>query len=700
MSPVSLRPLDGGAEIVISNPPVNALSQAVRIGLDATLRQAFADPAVEFVVLRCDGRTFVAGADIAEFDGPLLPPDLNDINGLIESAAKPVVAALHGTVLGGGLELALSCHGRIAAAGTRLGLPEVHLGLLPGAGGTRRLPRAAGLAAALDMILSGNPIDAAKAQSLGVIEAVADNPPAAAAALAKSLVGKPLDDRRLGTRPVDPSGTADALAAARARIAKEWPWSGARLAALESVEQGLSGPLDTALAQERALFERCRTADEGQALIHQFFAERAAVKPPVPDGTPGREVNRVGIVGAGTMGRGIAMVFAAAGLPTRVFEQDAAARDRARAAVDGHFQSQADRGRISAEAAERARAAVVMADDLAALGDCDLIVEAAFEQVAVKREVFAALDRIAKPGAVLATNTSSIDVAAIAAATTRPGDVLGMHFFSPAQVMRLLEIVRTPLTEPSAVRAAADIARRTGKTGIVVGNCFGFVANRMIFEYLRQAEFLVEEGAAPEQVDRAIVEFGLPMGPFAMCDMAGNDVGWMLRKDRAHLQPTDKRATRIADLICERGWFGQKSGQGWFRYEAGNRKPLPNPEIEPLLVAERRRLGLTPRPIGDDEIVDRCIGALVNEAAHILDEGLAARPGDIDVIYVQGFGFPRWRGGPLHWADRRGIGKLHDRLKGWFEAGDRWLEPAPLLGRMAAAGIGFGELEKKGWLKK
>ncbi|MBL8698029.1 MAG: enoyl-CoA hydratase/isomerase family protein [Alphaproteobacteria bacterium] len=702
--PVSLTVRGGCAHVVVDNPPVNALSRDVRAGIETAMRAALADRSADCIVIRAAGRTFVAGGDIGEFDGPLLPPDMNDVVALVETSDKPVVAALHGTVLGGGLELALGCHARVAASETRLGLPEVTLGLIPGAGGTRRLPRAIGLRKALDMIVEGAPIRAGEARTLGLVDEIVDGDlPAAAETLARSLVGTDLAPRRLGSAARATAGEdVDAiLAAARARVAQSWPWSTARRAAIESVAQGVDNELDAALARERALFEQCRAGGESKALIHMFFAERDAVRVPAwAAAANAMPIARVGVVGGGTMGRGIAIVFAAAGIPTLLHDSNPAARAAARVGIDAHFKSQAERGRLAPEAAQAAAAAATIVDSLDAFAPVDLVVEAAFEQMAVKLEVFRQLDRVTRPDAVLATNTSTLDVEAIARATGRPDNVLGMHFFSPAPVMRLLEIVRTPLTGASALRSVVDLSRRIGKTGIVVGNAFGFVANRMIFEYQRQGEFLVEEGASPEQVDRVLVEFGMPMGPFAMADMAGLDVAWFLRKEIPQMRPAGRRYSALADHICERGWFGQKTGRGWFRYEAGGRKPLPHPEVDALVDAERRRLGLSPRTVADEEIRERCLFALVNEAARLLDEGLAARPGDIDVIYAQGFGFPRWRGGPLHWADAIGVAHVHRRVEAYHDAGDPWLQPAPLLARMAAEGVKFSELERKAWIRR
>jgi 3-hydroxyacyl-CoA dehydrogenase len=433
--------------------------------------------------------------------------------------------------------------------------------------------------------------------------------------------------------------------------------------------------------------------------MHMFFAERAATR--LPDaGAAGDEprIATVGVVGAGTMGRGIALAISGTGVPVLVFESDAERRDAARAAVAEHFSGQATRGRMTVEAAQAATSRIRFVETIADLGPADLVIEAAFESLPVKLEIFAALDAVVRPAAILATNTSTLDVEAIAGATRRPDRVLGLHFFSPAHVMRLLEIVRARTTGASPLRAAADFARRIGKTGVIVGNAFGFVANRMIFEYQRQGEFLVEEGATPAAVDRALVAFGMPMGPFAMADMAGLDVAWWLRKEVPAMRRADRRQSRLADLLCERGWFGQKTGQGWFRYEPGDRKAKPSPDTDAVVAAERSRIGMPQREIAEQEILDRCLFALVNEAARILEAGLAARPGDIDVIYVHGFGFPRWRGGPLHWADDVGVGHIHDVLRAWSARGEAWLEPAPLLARMAREGVAFAQLERKGWI--
>jgi 3-hydroxyacyl-CoA dehydrogenase len=689
--------------VIISNPPVNALSRSVREGLAACVAAAIADPDIDLVAIRGDGNNFVAGGDIAEFGAPLLPPDMNDVLSAIEASEKPIVACIHGNALGGGLELALACHFRIATLDARLGLPEVTLGLIPGAGGTRRLPRAIGPRAALQMILDGAPIGAARAHDIGLIDAIAtEGSEIACDRLAATFRTTALAGRRLGVRALTDAQREEAEAAiaeARQSVRDRWPWSGARRAAIDVVARGYDGSLADALIQERAAFDACRVSGEGRALMHMFFAERAATR--LPDGgvtSGGIVIATVGVVGAGTMGRGIALAVAGAGLQVSVFESDAARRDAARAAVAEHFEAQETRGRMTAEAAQAAISRVCFVDSIAGLGAADLVIEAVFESLRVKQEIFAALDSVVGPGAILATNTSTLDVDAIARVTRRPDRVLGLHFFSPAHVMRLLEIVRAPATGAAQLRSAAAFARRIGKTGVIVGNAFGFVANRMIFEYQRQGEFLVEEGATPAEVDRALVAFGMPMGPFAMADMAGLDVAWWLRKEVPSMRRADRRQSMLADLLCERGWFGQKTGQGWFRYEPGARKAMPSPDTDALVAAERLRIGMRQREIADQEILDRCLYALVNEAARILAAGLAARPGDIDVIYVHGFGFPRWRGGPLHWADEVGVGHIHDVLCGWAERGETWLEPAPLLTRMAREGVAFAQLERKGWI--
>jgi 3-hydroxyacyl-CoA dehydrogenase len=691
------------AWVTIANPPVNALSQAVRAGLAACVEAAIADPDVSLVAIRGDGRNFVAGGDISEFDAPLQPPDMNDVLATIEGSEKPVVACMHGNALGGGLELALACHFRIATPDTRLGLPEVTLGLIPGAGGTRRLPRVVGAEAALRMILDAAPIAAAKAFDIGLIDAVAvDGHEPVCERLAATIAKTTLAERRVGTRAlteVQQAQVAAAIAQARQSVRERWPWSGARRAAIDAVERGLDGSLADALVQERANFDACRVSGEGRALMHMFFAERAATR--LPDGdatTQGLSIGTVGVVGAGTMGRGIALAIAGAGVPVQVFESDTGRRDAARVAIADHFKGQTERGRMNPDAAQAVMSRIVFVDTIAGLASSDLVIEAAFESLPVKLEIFAALDAVVGPDTILATNTSTLDVDAIARATCRPDRVLGLHFFSPANVMRLLEIIRAPGTGAATLRAAAEFARRISKTGVIVGNAFGFVANRMIFEYQRQGEFLVEEGATPDAVDRALVGFGMPMGPFAMADMAGLDVAWWLRKEVPAMRRADRRQSRLADLLCERGWFGQKTGQGWFRYEPGGRKALPSPETDAVVAAERIRIGIKPRAIAEQEILDRCLFALVNEAARILEAGLAARPGDIDVIYVHGFGFPRWRGGPLKWADDVGVGHVHDVLRDWAAHGEAWLEPAPLLARMAREGVGFAQLERKGWI--
>ncbi|MBP2299389.1 3-hydroxyacyl-CoA dehydrogenase NAD-binding domain-containing protein [Azospirillum picis] len=682
--------------ITVDHPPVNAVSQGVRGGLVAALDEGLADLAAEALLLVCAGRTFMAGADIREFGKAPAPPTLPEVVAWLDAAGKPVTAAIHGTALGGGLEIALACHFRVALPGARLGLPEVKLGLLPGAGGTQRLPRLVGPEKALDMILSGDPVGAEEALAIGLVDAVedADTPLEAGLRAAERL----LDRRRLAGRdvlvPVSArsgriTGTDPALfARRRAELAAKTPHLFSPHRIVDAVEAAVTLPFADGTARERALFLECMASPQRAGLIHAFFAEREVAKVPgLPTEAPLRTIGRTAVVGAGTMGTGIAMCFANAGLPVLLQDSSTDALARATATIRRNYETTARKGRLTMEQVEGRMALIRPTPSLDDVAGADLVVEAAFESMDVKRAVFRSLDAICKPGAILATNTSTLDIDAIAQATTRPDDVLGLHFFSPAQVMRLLEVVRGAGTSDTVLATAMALARKIGKVGVAVGNCHGFVGNRILHQRGCEAMALVGEGASPQQVDRVLTEFGFPLGHFAMTDLAGLDVGWRIRQERRKAGDPEAEAPDWLDVLAERGRHGQKTGAGVYRYEAGSRVPLPDPEVDSVIAEDRRRRGITPRIVADEDVRERCLYVMVNEAAKILDEGVAARPVDIDAIWLHGYGFPSWRGGLLFWAGQEGLRRIaaaverHARRTG----SPRW-QPSPRLLRWAEAG--------------
>ena len=679
--------------ILINNPPVNALSQGIRAGLIEAVDALNTDATLEAGVLLCAGRTFIAGADISEFGKPPQPPHLPDVVNHIEASAKLLVAAIHGTALGGGFEVALGCHYRCALADARIGLPEVKLGILPGAGGTQRTPRLAGVERALDLILSGEPIGAAQAHEWRLIdEVMGGDLENGALGYANRLLAQRARLRRVRDLPIPHSDIARiAIESARARVSKQARGQMAPERAIQAVEAALTLPFDQGLKLERQLFEECRQSNQSAALRHLFFAEREAARVPgLPANTEPRPVATVGVVGAGTMGAGIALSCLNAGLAVTLIEQNAGALEKGRAQVASLLEASVQKGRLTAEERERRLARLKSALALEPLADADLIIEAVFESMAVKREVFGRLARIARPGAILATNTSTLDVDAIATATGRPQDVVGLHFFSPANVMRLIEIVRARDTEAAVLATGLAFARRLGKVGVVVGNAFGFVGNRMLYAYGRENQLLMLEGAEPQQVDRALHEFGMAMGPNAVGDLAGLDIGYKARRELA-THPTDPRWFRVSDALVEQGRLGQKSGRGFYRYESGSRTPVPDPEIIAIIRAEAARLGVAQRRITDEEIVERCVLALVNEGARILGEGLALRSSDIDVIWALGYGFPRHRGGPMFYADSQGLSAVRESIRGLADKhGTEYWQVAPLLEQLANAGGSFG----------
>lgn len=684
---------DAVAIVTVDSPPVNALSAAVRKGILEGVQSASADPQVQAIVIACAGRTFIAGADITEFGKPPQSPSLHDVIAGIENSPKPVIAAIHGTALGGGLELALGAHFRVATKDAKLGLPEVKLGLLPGAGGTQRLPRAVGPELAVKMIVTGEFIGASDALKNGLIEEIIDGAPAVGGeAFARKVLAekRPLrklrdDDSKLAAAKADKSIFTNAAAAANKRNrGLEAP-----LAAAEAVSHSLDMPFDDALKAERDLFVKLMNGDQSKAQRYAFFAEREAAKVAgVPEGTKGRKVEQVAIIGAGTMGGGIAMSFVNAGIPVTLIETGDEQLKRGLGIMQKNYEATAARGGIPADAPAKRMGLIKGVVGIENVKDADLIIEAVFETMAIKKEVFGKLDQFAKPGAVLATNTSYLDINAIAAMTKRPQDVLGMHFFSPANVMKLCEIVRGEKTAPDALMTAVSIAKRIAKVPVVVGVCDGFVGNRMLAARGKQAEKFLFEGALPQQVDAVLTKFGMPMGPFAMGDLAGLDIGWRSRQDRGI-------KSEIADAICEAGRFGQKTGKGYYKYEAGSRAPLPDPEIEKLIEETTAKLGLKRRQLSDDEILERLMYPMINEGARILEEKIAARPSDIDVVWLYGYGWPIYRGGPMFYADQVGLKKIAERLSFYAkETNDPTLEPTPLLKKLADEGKTFASLAK------
>jgi 3-hydroxyacyl-CoA dehydrogenase len=682
---VRILPHGNVAVIEIDNPPVNATSQAVRSGLVSALAAVAADPAIAAIVIAAAGRTFVAGADIKEQGRPPQPPFLPDVCNAIEASQKPVVAAIHGTALGGGFELTLAAHARIAAADARVGLPEVNLGIIPGAGGTQRVPRLAGVPAAIDLVTSGKPLLAKQALALGLIDRVVDSDlRTAAIAFASELIGKPL--RRTGALVVP----------AFDRAAVE-----AQVAAIESKARGQHSPgqaaravlfsadydIDEGLKRERAVYSDLVKSDQAAALRHIFFAERAATKVPGLENVAPRPVTTIGIAGAGTMGSGIAVACLDAGYQVIVVEQNEAAAEAGRTRIGGLYDRAIKSKRMSdADKAER-MGRLDVAADRAAFAPADLVIEAVFDDLAVKQELFKSLDGIVRADAILATNTSYLDPNDIALATARPDRVVGMHFFSPAHVMRLLEVVHAARTAPDVLASALAVGKKLRKLSIVSGVCEGFIGNRIYSAYRKQAEYMLEDGALPQDVDGAVEAYGLPMGPFAVNDLSGLDIAWARRKRLALTRDPRERYVTVADTLCEMGRLGQKTGAGWYRYVEGKR--TADPEVTALIEAASRAKGVTRRQIPAAEIQSRLVAAMVNEGAKILAEGIALRASDIDLVLVNGYGYPAWRGGPMFEADRIGLGAILAEVERMKARDGLGWEPAPLLVELAKAGKGF-----------
>ena len=688
-----------GSILVLSlnNPPVNGLGLALRTGISEALDQAEADDAVTAVVIKGAGRMFSAGADITEFGTPrsLADPNLPSVCLRIENSKKPVVAAIHGVAAGGGLETALSCHYRVASAKTRLGLPEVTLGIIPGAGGTQRLPRLTGVEAALKLITSGELAPAAKAEKLGYVDEVVEGDPLEAALgaaerlAASGTLRRTMEiDEKIAEARANP-GVFDEFAKSIAKKARGFD---APFACIDAVKAAATLPGPEGLAKEREIFKGLVGSNQAASKRHAFFAEREVAKiPDVPKDTPVMEIATAGVIGCGTMGGGITMNFANAGIPVTVVENDTSALDRGLETIAKNYQATVDKGRMSQEDMDARMTLITGATDMSALSEADVIVEAVFEEMDLKKQIFGELDRAAKPGAILATNTSMLDINVIAAATSRPESVVGTHFFSPANVMKLMENVRGEKTAPETIATVMDLSKKLKKIGVLVGVCDGFVGNRMLGPYLREAGFLLEEGALPAQVDKAIYDFGFPMGPFAMMDLAGNDVGWRIRKRQRAENPNNLRYSDIADQICELGRFGQKTGGGWHDYDDG-RTPTPSAKVEEIVVETSKRLGIQRREISDQEIIERCIYPLINEGAKVLAEGIAMRPCDIDIVWLFGYGFPRYRGGPMFYADTVGVKTVYDKMCEFHEQHGELMKPAPLLEKLAKEDKRFADL--------
>ncbi|MFD1560747.1 3-hydroxyacyl-CoA dehydrogenase NAD-binding domain-containing protein [Paraburkholderia silviterrae] len=684
---------DGVAVITLDNPPVNGLGHATRLGIMAGMTRALDDDSVTAIVIAGAGAAFSGGADIREFGTPmaLQEPSLQTVIDTIEASPKPVVAALHSVAMGGGLELALGCHYRVVTKSARIALPEVNLGLLPGAGGTQRLPRAIGLEAALNLIVSGKTTTAdAFGHTRLVDHMVEDNVVDAAEKYARNVAHSPGVHPRLRDLEVQHESADAYLGYARMTVAGAAGLP-APLKCVEAVAASLK-PFDQGMREEREAFLHLMATPHSRALRHAFLAERAASKiPDVPADTPLRTLAKVAVIGAGTMGGGIAMSFLNAGIPVTLLETKAEALERGVATIRRNYESTAKKGKLSQEQVE-ARMSLLCAtlsyDDIK---DADLVIEAVFEDMGVKKAVFRQLDEIMKPGAILASNTSTLDVDAIAAFTKRPQDVVGMHFFSPANVMKLLEVVRGKHTALDVLATVMALAKKIRKIAVVSGVCDGFIGNRMIEQYSRQAGFLLDEGALPEQVDRAIERFGFAMGPFRMIDMAGNDIAWAIRKRRAVEQPSFNYS-KTGDLLCEAGRFGQKAGKGWYDYKPGDRMAYPSQQVNDMIVEHSKDLGIERRRISDAEIVERLVYALVNEGALIVEEGIASKASDVDMVYLSGYGFPQWRGGPMRHADEVGLYNVAQSIRRYARGyqGHAW-EVAPLLQKLADAGRGFND---------
>jgi 3-hydroxyacyl-CoA dehydrogenase len=690
--------------ITVNNPPVNALSPGVPEGIAAAVEQIINDDSIKGGVLIGAGRTFIAGADIKEFGKITSGQRKRDLNFLevikaIEDCPKPMVAAIHGTAFGGGLETAMGFHYRVAVPSAQVGQPEVKLGIIPGAAGTQRLPRLAGVAKATQMCADGNPIGAKEALEFGIVDRIVEGD------LLQGAIAFLREKIAAGERPPKTRERSDKLGAeatndavfetARAQAQKTARGMMAPMAAIDAVEAATKLPFEEGCAREAELFQQCLFSDQSKAMIHVFFGEREVAKiPDVPKDTEVFEIKKAAIIGAGTMGGGIAMNYANAGIPVIVREVTQEALDRGMATIRKNYENSVKKGRFTQEVMDRRMALIKPQLGYDGFEEADIITEAVFEGMELKKQVFGELDKIAKRGAILASNTSTLNIDEIASATSRPEFVIGHHYFSPANVMRLLEIVRGKATGKEVVATSMALSKRLKKVGVLVGNCYGFVGNRMLHQYGREAQFLVEEGAAPQDVDGALYKFGMAMGPLAVGDLAGLDVGWRIRKEHAHLQKPGMRYPKVADRLCEMGRYGQKTGAGWYKYDE-NRNRIPDPEVDALIEQVAADQGVKRRAITEEEIIERTQYALINEGAKILEEGIALRAVDIDIIYINGYGYPAWRGGPMWYGDTVGLKKVYERVNQFHEEhGELW-EPAPLLKRLAEEGKTFADFDKE-----
>jgi len=693
--PVELTKQDNIAIISIDNPPVNALSTPVRQGVYNCMQEAEKDDGIKAILVTCKGRTFIVGADIREFGKNLPGIKTNQLADELEKCSKPIIAAIHGMAFGGGLEIALGCHYRVATADAQVAFPEIKLGLLPGGGGTQRAPRAMGVRSALDLILSGNPIPAKKAQEQGLIdELVEGDIVREAIAFANKVIAEGSARPQLRRRN-DKVEAAKSEPGVFDEYEKNLPPKQRAFEApylcIKAVKAAVELPFEQGVQRELELFNEAEASTQSAAQRHVFFAEREVAKiPDVPKDTPTIPIKKVGIIGAGTMGGGIAMCFIGAGFPVILIEQSQEFLDKGIAIIKKNYGSSVKKGRMTQEAVDKLVTMITPSLNYDDLNDVDLVVEAAFEDMGIKREIFGKLDKICKKEAILATNTSTLDVNEIAASTSRPEQVIGLHFFSPANIMRLLEIVRGAKTSKSVIATSMSLAKTIKKIGVLVGVCHGFVGNRMLYPYRRESMFLVEEGATPEQVDKVITGFGLPMGPFAMADLAGLDIGYSVRK--AQGKPKDERYSgTIADRLAEMNRLGQKTKAGFYKYEEGSRKPIPDPEVAKIIEEVAKELNIKRREISDEEILHRCIYPMINEGAKILEEGIALRSSDIDMIWINGYGFPVYRGGPMHYGETVGLKNVYDNICKFREAHGKIWNPSPLLERLAKEGKKFSE---------
>lgn len=697
-SPVSLEVVDGIGLIIADNPPVNALGQAVRAGLTDLMHKAGADDAVKIIALIGAGRTFFAGADIREFGKTPVPPSLPDVISDFDTIEKPILAVMHGTALGGGLEVALGCHYRIMVPSGKCGLPEVTLGILPGAGGTQRTPRLVGVDAALDLITSGRHIGAKEALAIGLIDEIVEGDDIRAIALEAATryaaENKPV--RRVRDLTDKISGdNSQSFSKARAALTKKARGQLSPFKCVDAVEAATNLGFDDGMKRERELFQDCMESDQRSGLIHAFFAERAVAKVPGLEGVTPRAIEQVGVIGGGTMGTGITCAHLLVGIPVTMIERDEESVERGRANVLAVLDGALERGKLDktkhADILDRLYKA---STDYAALGSADLIIEAVFEEMEVKKAIFTTLDTIAKPGAILASNTSYLDINEIASVTNRPEDVLGLHFFSPAHVMKLLEIVVADKTAKDVAAAGFALAKRLRKVGVRAGVCDGFIGNRLLNSYRKQSDYLMEDGASPYEIDRVLEGFGFAMGPFKVADLAGLDIGWANRKRGAVNRDPRERHVPVLERICERGWYGQKTGRGFYNYPEGPRAPKEDDETLAIVDGVRRYNNVNAREVGSDEILDRYMAAMINEGAKTLEEGIALRPLDIDVVLLMGYGFPRYRGGPMHYADTVGLDKIVADIERFRQEDDFFWQPSNLLLELARDGKTFADLNK------